>query len=147
MAPQPKRPFRPGFPVWQLEEDPRVLRLPVAAYGMLYKLSVYFWRTECHDMPTAESELRAIARAHKATWAAHKSDILAILSDYRPVWRKSWASWEARRSILQGVASRGMAASLTRKRERGEEPKRMMLVAPKLAEAPESPSRQGFRDR
>ena len=90
------------MPVEALLDDPRALALPPAAYGMLCRLTHHFWLTECVDLPEGVNDLQAIARAHISTWARHRDEIRAILSDLIPAMR---ASREIRDDKLSRLAS------------------------------------------
>lgn len=74
------------MPVEALLDDPRALALPAAGFGMLCRILLHFWQTECVDLP---GHLESIARAHKPTWRVHGKGIEAILSDLIPAIRRA----------------------------------------------------------
>ncbi len=72
------------IPVEGLIDNPEALTLPAAAYGMLWKIILHFWATECRALPVADHELRCISRGHAPTWSHWKSTILGVFETIRP---------------------------------------------------------------
>ena len=70
-----------------------VITLSAGAYGMLWRLLVQFWMSECRDLPTCEEELRSIVRAHRPTWAQHKGAVLTVFRDIKPVLIAKREAW------------------------------------------------------
>ncbi len=72
------------IPCEGLIDHPSALTLPAAGYGMLLRLCLHFWATECEPLPINDDELQSIARAHKPTWRKWKAQILAVFDDVSP---------------------------------------------------------------
>ena len=81
--PAKRRQFFP-LPITQIIEDPGVLALPTAAYGALFRMIVHFWATECRPLPSSDTELRHIARAHSPTWHGYRTEIFRIFNNLKP---------------------------------------------------------------
>jgi hypothetical protein len=58
------------MPVPCLIDHPEAMALPAAAFGMLSRLCLHFWATECRPLPESQDELRSIVRAHLRTGGA-----------------------------------------------------------------------------
>jgi hypothetical protein len=109
------------MPVEGLIDHPHAMALPAAAFGMLCRLSLHFWRTECRALPRSQDELRSIARAHLPTWRRWKADILKVFEDIRPELERYYEGRESRGGTIRMVALRGSAAAAAnRRRERIE---------------------------
>ena len=92
------------MPVESLLDDPRVIALPVAGFGALWRIAIHYWLTECRPLPAKDSDLRFIARTHRPTWAIYSAEITGILSDYLP---KLETAWRARRNRLDNLSKLG----------------------------------------
>jgi hypothetical protein len=101
------------MPIAPLYDHPDLIALPAAGAGMAYRLAAHFWVTECAGLPKADHELAAIARAHRATWAAHRDAVARILADVIPELQRARAHILARR---QGLIAASRAAARARSR-------------------------------
>lgn len=99
----------PPLPIEALIDHPEVLRLSSAGFGMLVRIVVHFWLTECRPLPLAEGELRSIARAHGPTWRRWKASILKVFGDVRPGLEAAWQARQNRRNNLIRLAQMGNA--------------------------------------
>ena len=72
------------LPVEALIDHPLAMTLPASAFGMLARLTLHVWQSECRPLPVADHELMHVARAHAPGWRRYKADVLAILADIRP---------------------------------------------------------------
>jgi uncharacterized protein YdaU (DUF1376 family) len=70
----------PPMPVESLLDNPLVLTLPCAGYGILVRLLHHFWMTDCAPLPTQTQELQSIARAHGPTWRNWSATILPLVA-------------------------------------------------------------------
>ena len=100
----------PGFPVDLVWTHPVVITLSAGAYGMLWRLLVQFWMSECRDLPTCEEELRSIVRAHRPTWAQHKGAVLTVFQDIKPVLIAKREAWLNLRNGLSFSAQKAVKA-------------------------------------
>lgn len=102
----------PPMPVEGLIDHPEAMTLPAAAFGMLTRLTIHFWSTECRPLPIADHELRGICRAHSPTWRRWKGSILRIFEAIRPEWESARRARENRVENLIRLSQR--SASMRR---------------------------------
>jgi len=98
------------MPVSPLYDHPAALYLPAAGFGMVTRLCLHFWATDCRPLPTDDSSLMQIARAHRPTWRHWKSEIMAILADMLPELQAAKAQRDARKSNLIAAQYASIAA-------------------------------------
>jgi hypothetical protein len=72
------------MPIEGIVDHPDFIAMPAAGTGILFRLSLHFWRTQCRPLPIADHELRCIARAHSPTWRRWKSSVLKVFEAIRP---------------------------------------------------------------
>src|ERR1700676_2851973 len=72
------------LPVWSLIDDPEFLTLTSAAVGMLTRIVLHYWQTECRPLPSADGELYSIARAHRPTWRRQREAVMRIFGAIEP---------------------------------------------------------------
>ena len=53
------------MPVEALIDSPDFLAMPAAGAGIVIRMALHFWQTDCRPLPVADHELRNIARAAK----------------------------------------------------------------------------------
>lgn len=94
------------LPIEPIIDHPRYIALPAAGAGILWRLIVHFWQTDCAPLPTQDDQLVAIARAHKPTWCAWKEDVLLIFNDVAPALSSSMSARITGASHLRIVAWR-----------------------------------------
>lgn len=94
------------FPLLLVLRNPKVVALPVAGLGMLFRILGYLWETELRPLPKAEGELFTIARAHRPTWAHHKLEILAILSEVVPELQAHIETWQRKKAALKAFTAK-----------------------------------------
>lgn len=145
---KPRRIF--PLPVEGWIDDPRFLRMPSAGQGIAFNLILHFWRVECVDFTATDSEMRCIARAHTPTWTKYRADILSLFEDFKPALAAAYNERLRKRSLIQGVASKGHAARCKASRQTSAPEVRLPVSLP------ERPVRYneravsgagGFRDR
>jgi hypothetical protein len=73
------------MPIHLVMEDARALALHAAGAGMLARLAIHYWLTDCHPLPRSDYALCQLARAHKPTWYQERGTIRAILNDVLPL--------------------------------------------------------------
>ena len=81
--------------------------MPAAGAGIVLRLLLHFWQTDCRPLPTADHELRAISRAHIATWTRWKGEALGVFESMRPELERYRAQRDANRESLRIVSWRG----------------------------------------
>ena len=99
----------PPLPIEGLVDSPEALTLSAAGFGMLMRLILHFWQTECRPLPMADHELRSIARAHAPTWRHWKASSLRVFEAIRPGLEADWRARENRRGNLIRLAHLGNA--------------------------------------
>ena len=102
----------PPMPIEALNDHPEAMTLPAAAFGMLMRLTLHFWSTDCRPLPIADHELRGICRAHAPTWRHWKASILRIFEAIRPEWEAARRARENRVENLIRLSQR--SASMRR---------------------------------
>lgn len=104
------------MPVEALIDDPLGITFPSAAFGMLAKLCLYFWNSECRPIPISDEHIRQIVGAHKPTWRRWNTQILEVFERVRPELESYFQSRETKASTLsrlgQHRTSRLRAAAL-----------------------------------
>ena len=148
----------PPLPLESFVAHPKIVGLSTAALGLLTRLVLHYWLTDCAPLPSTDYQLFMLARAHKPTWALAKSDIKAILQDVIPELARSREVWKHRRSVLQKLTDRGVV----RIRQKALEKRMVAPVShikndiPRIAERNraakivtpvEAPPRNGFVDK
>jgi len=147
----PSRRRVPPLPVAELISHPNYIAMPCAGVGIVFRLIIHYWVTECAALPSAERELVAIARAHRATWRRHRLSVMVILADVLPILYRAHVHRLARRQNLllasqAGVASRERSRVLRSHTARAEPlPLYAMDIAPKRR--PPSPPRNANQGR
>jgi hypothetical protein len=94
------------MPIEGLIDHPEAMTLPAAAFGMLTRLTLHFWSTECRTLPIADHELRSISRGHAPTWRHWKASILRIFEAIRPGLESAWRARENRAGNLIRLSQR-----------------------------------------
>jgi uncharacterized protein YdaU (DUF1376 family) len=72
------------LPVESILYHPDFIAMPAAGAGILFRLVLHFWQTECRPLPAADHELRSIARAHAPTWRHWRAQVLSVFDAVRP---------------------------------------------------------------
>lgn len=121
----------PPMPIEELIDHPRVILLPVAAFGMLTKVLMRFWAGECKRRHGSPAELFAWSEAHRATFSSHKQELQAILADLYPLYEHKWAVRLQKNEGVRLLLARASAAKARRRLEK-------KLASPETAVAAES---------
>ena len=148
MAPRQKSPRY--FPIHLVRAHPVALAMGSAAIGILYRILEHYWATDCRDLPERDQDMMALARAHRATWVAHKQEIYEVLRDLAPAIREAWRKREINNVNLMQLRERAAAARAAKLIERRGQAGVSALVASiapvsSPATAPNAVKR-GFRD-
>ncbi|MDE2570885.1 MAG: hypothetical protein KGM93_18445 [Sphingomonadales bacterium] len=88
------------MPIEALVDHPEAMTLPTAGFGILLRLVLHFWATECRPLPVADHELRSIARAHAPTWRRWKPVVLRVFEACRPELDAYYDLRETKRTTL-----------------------------------------------
>lgn len=102
----------PPLPIEDVLDHPVAQALPVAAYGMLMRIIMIYWHSECRPLPKQDVALALLAMAHRPTWAAHRTDIKDVLSDITPKLERAWHTRTNRKIRL---AERGLEGASARR--------------------------------
>ena len=121
----PRRKLYP-MPVEGLVDHPELLAMPAAGAGIVFRLALHFWQTECRPLPTADHELRAIGRVHTPTWRHWKASALRVFEDIRPELEAYWLRRSTKADTLRIAAHTAAVGRRARK-------KRTQLEASALA--------------
>jgi hypothetical protein len=134
------------MPVEGILDHPDFMAMPAAGAGILLRLLLHFWVTECRPLPVADHELRSIARAHAPTWRHWKPQVLRVFEAVRP----SLESYYSQRLNKQTALSRLAQREQSRRRlkalqERHTTPDPVPVYAMGLVpkRAAQTPSRPG----
>lgn len=120
MGDLPKRKIAP-FPIEIVAVHPAVMAMTCGPYGMLMRILQHWWLSELRELSPSESELMAIARAHKPTWFQHKREIMRVLLEVKPDFEHRYNAWKrSRGSILARASNGGVVAAQRRKRVKVE---------------------------
>ena len=92
------------LPVEALIDHPLAMTLPASAFGMLARLTLHVWQSECRPLPVADHELMHLARAHAPSWRRYKGAVLSIVEDIRPSLEAYRRQREGARRGLQNAA-------------------------------------------
>jgi hypothetical protein len=88
------------MPVEGLVDNPDFIAMPAAGVGILFRLCLHFWLSECRPLPKSDDELQAISRAHRPTWRTWRHTVLKIFEAIRPDLEAYYALRESRRASL-----------------------------------------------
>ena len=98
------------MPVDALTRHPEALSFGPAPFGMLSRLLLHYWATDCRPLPEADYMLRSIARAHPPTWRRHREAIVRVFSDLAPDLARHHGARQSRRENLRIATDRSVAA-------------------------------------
>ena len=151
MARAPKKLERVTFPIpfVKVLDDRRVIALPPAGFGCLWRILFHYWLTGCEPLSESEDRLFVIAQAPRATWRWHRDTILAVCKDYAPALAHAYQVRLTKRSLIKTVSERGSAQRQKQLIEMNQRRalERGLPVKPRQA-VQQSPVHQagGFRD-
>ena len=106
--PYKRRRIRP-LPVELLLDNPACLRLPAAGFGMLMRLALHYWQTDCRELPKSDHELQSIVRAQRPTWFGHRVEIMAIFEAWSHYAKAERELSVARRDNLLRLGQRAVS--------------------------------------
>ena len=153
MARAPKKLERVTFPIpfVKVLDDRRVIALPPAGFGCLWRILFHYWLTGCEPLSESEDRLFVIAQAPRATWRWHRDTILAVCKDYTPYLAHEFEVRSSRRSLLHRLNEKGAAKRVQQLRERHRQqreasslpvtPRQVVKSGPLIQDGP------AFRDR
>ena len=95
------------LPIEWLYDNPGALALPAAGLGILIRIVLHYWATDCRELPLDYSNLFAISRAHRPTFAAHFDEILSILLLLLPELRAHYDIRQSRIAQLKILGEKG----------------------------------------
>lgn len=105
-APGKRRRLYP-MPVEPFVDHPLILTFPAAGFGILMRLALHFWTTECRPLPIADHELRAIGRVHTPTWRHWKAPVMQAFHEIQPELEAYFRLREARQTHLTRLGTIG----------------------------------------
>ena len=109
-APGSRRRLYP-MPVEPFIDHPEALTFPAAGFGILMRVALHFWNTECRPLPTADHEMRNISRAHAPTWRHWKEPIMRVFKEVEPELRGYFLRRENNRDHLIRLGTKGAAVN------------------------------------
>lgn len=92
--------------------------MPAAGFGMLMRLIIHYWMSDCAPLPTNGAELRAIARVHLPTWKQWGDTVSEIFTDLQPELVDYHAKRLRNKEQLKRLSARGAAALVAKRREK-----------------------------
>lgn len=87
------------MPVEGLIDHPEINSLPAIAIGMLIRLMLHYWHTECRPLPSGV-DLKHVARTHSPSWKTWGETILKIFNDVKPEMDRYYSARENNVSSL-----------------------------------------------
>jgi hypothetical protein len=129
------------FPIDLLARHSAALALPSAGFGMVTRLLIHYWLTDCRPLPKGIADLCAIARAHKPTFSNHRQDIMLIINDLAPILKIRHESYWQRRNNLSALANTTNAKRALRRAEK------MATQQAQGMPAPQAPKRAPIGDK
>ena len=97
----------PPFPIDLLVLNPIVLTFPAAAFGILARVVIHYWLTDCRPLPTQPDELNSIGRAQRPTMKQWKPQIMAVFNEIQPELDKRFSAYQNRRANVLRLAETG----------------------------------------
>jgi hypothetical protein len=127
--PPKRQPLYP-LPVEGLVRNADFIAMPAAGAGMVIRLALHFWQTECRPLPVADHELMHVCRAHAPTWRRWKASVLSAFEAIRPELEAYFGARERKATTLSNMAH---ARNSRRKLQAVTEAQRAGIVAPTCA--------------
>lgn len=97
----------PPFPIDLLVLNPIVLTFPAAAFGILARVVIHYWLTDCRPLPTQPDEFNSIGRAQRPTMKQWKPQIMAVFNEIQPELDKRFRAYQNRRANVLRLAETG----------------------------------------
>jgi len=107
------------------------LTLPAAGFGILMRITLHYWHTDCAPLPIADHELRNISRAHAPSWRQWKPQVLQIFADVKPALDRYFAYRTNAQQILRELGKKSAGASRLRALEKSERATKPVRTVPK----------------
>lgn len=104
------------MPVEALYDHPDFIAMPAAGAGIVIRLLLHFWITECRPLPVADHELRAIGRVHTPTWRHWKAQAMTVVEALAPDMR---TAYQSRVNGTHGLRISGWKRAQAKKQEQG----------------------------
>ena len=99
----------PPFPIELLAIHPLVLTFPAAAFGILCRIVIHYWLTDCRPLPIQPDEFNSIARAQRPTMRQWKPQILAVFNEIQPELDSRFRAYQNRRANVIRLGQTGNA--------------------------------------
>jgi len=109
------------IPFEGLIDNPDFIAMPAAGAGILFRLCLHFWLSECRPLPKSDNELQAITRAHRPTWSTWRHTVLKIFEAIRPELEAYFLLREARLTTLRFAGQRGGQTSVAKLRAKASQ--------------------------
>ena len=97
----------PPFPIELLVQNPIVLTFPAAAFGILARVVIHYWLTDCRPLPTQPDELNSIGRAQRPTMKQWKPQIMAVFNEIQPELDSRFRAYQNRRANVIRLGQNG----------------------------------------
>ena len=124
------------FPIELLARHSAAMALPSAGFGMVTRILIHFWLTDCRPLPKGVADLCGIARAHKPTFSNHRHEIMLIINDLCPILKEKHKLYWSRMAKLARLAdstNAKRAALRAEKRAQAHDEAPMIPQAPRRA--------------
>ena len=142
----------PPFPIDLLVLNPIVLTFPAAAFGILARVVIHYWLTDCRPLPTQPDEFNSIGRAQRPTMKQWKPQIMAVFHEIQPELDKRFSAYQNRRANVLRLAETGRTINKLKalsKRHAAQPPDTLTPQTPKRAArivAAAMPTRDSWSD-
>jgi len=126
----------PPFPIELLVYNPIVLTFPAAAFGILCRIAIHYWLTECRPLPTQTDDLYAIGRAQRPTMKTWGTAVMAVFNDIKPELDSRFRAYQNRRANVLRLAETGRTINKLKalsKRHAAQPPDTLTPPTPKHA--------------
>ena len=142
----------PPFPIDLLVLNPIVLTFPAAAFGILARVVIHYWLTDCRPLPTQPDEFNSIGRAQRPTMKQWKPQIMAVFHEIQPELDSRFRAYQNRRANVLRLAETGRTINKLKalsKRHAAQPPDTLTPPTPKRAArivAAAMPTRDSWSD-
>ena len=116
----PKRRRLFPLPIENIIDDPIISTFHPAVFGMLCKIILHYWHTECAPLPTRSTDLCALARGHIPTWCRWQVEIMAAFERVRPSLDSYLIARQTKSTTIKHLQRHAVARSKAARLERSQ---------------------------